>query len=84
MAPKDKGNMCQKSGVIYHYKCSHIDCPEQYMGESGRTLAADSGNTSGHHHSSICTVRPYQVDLKCFTIIGREAWGAIRTIKEAM
>ena len=33
MAPKDKDNMCQKSGVIYHSKCSHKSCPEQYIGE---------------------------------------------------
>ena len=37
MAPKDKDNMCQKSGVIYQYKYSHTDCPEQYIGESDMT-----------------------------------------------
>ena len=37
MAPKDKDNMCQKSVVIYHYKLSHTNCPEQYIGKSGRT-----------------------------------------------
>ena len=36
MAPKVKDNMCQKSGVIYHYRCSHTDCPEQYIGEPSR------------------------------------------------
>ena len=38
MAPKDKGHKLQKSGIIYKFKCPHINCPEQYIGESGRTL----------------------------------------------
>ena len=38
MAPKDKDNMCQKSRVIYWFKCAHTDCPEQYIGELGRTF----------------------------------------------
>ena len=68
-----KITMCQKSGVIYHYKCSHMDCPEQYIGESGRTfgdrfrehlmvplLIHQHSQSKGHH-----------VDLECFTIIDR-------------
>ena len=38
MAPKDRENEMQKSGVIYKFKCPHINCPEEYFGESGRTL----------------------------------------------
>ena len=34
--PKDKDNKLQKSGVIYHFKCPHINCPDTYVGESGR------------------------------------------------
>ena len=36
--PKDKDPKTQKSGIIYHYKCPHINCPEAYIGESGRVL----------------------------------------------
>ena len=38
MAPKVKVHMCQKCGVIYHYKHSNLDCPEQYLGELGKTF----------------------------------------------
>ena len=38
MAPKDKDPKLTKSGVIYRYKCPGINCTEQYIGESGRTL----------------------------------------------
>ena len=36
--PKDMDPKIQKSGIIYHYKCLHINCPEAYTGESGRAL----------------------------------------------
>ena len=75
MAPGDKDNMCQKSGVIYHY-----------IGESGRTFGdrfREHLRAPSHilqHSQSI----GHTVDLECFTIIDREAQGATRTIKEAM
>ena len=77
MAPKDKDNMCQKSGVIYHYKCSHTDCPEQYKGEYGRTFGDRYREhfrvpSPFHLHSK---TTEHQVDLECFTIIYREAQG---------
>ena len=37
--PKDRDSILQKSGVIYNYKCSRVDCEEEYLGESGRTFA---------------------------------------------
>ena len=36
--PKDKDPKTHKSGIIYHDQCPHINCPEAYMGESGRAL----------------------------------------------
>ena len=36
--PKDKDPKTQKGGIIYHYKCPHINCPDAYIGESGRAL----------------------------------------------
>ena len=38
MAPKDKDNKLQQSGVICKYKCPQINCPEECIGESGRTF----------------------------------------------
>ena len=86
MVTKKKDNMCQKSGVIYQFKCPHTDCPEQYIGESCRTfddrfrehLRAPSPI---HQHSQFTG---YPVDLECFPTIDREAQEDTRTIKEAM
>ena len=38
MAPKDKDTKLQKSGVIYKYKCPTINCPEEYIWETGRAF----------------------------------------------
>ena len=38
LAPKDKGTITQKSGVIYQYMCEMVDCDEEYIGESARTF----------------------------------------------
>ena len=38
MAPKDKDPKLAMSGIIYRYRCPHINCTEQYIGESGRIL----------------------------------------------
>ena len=86
MAPKDRGNKCQKSRIICKFKCLHINCLEEYIGESGRAF----GNrlkehlrvpSPIHQHSSFtgCPVSP-----NCFTIVHRESQGTSRNIKEAM
>ena len=36
--PKDKDPKEKQSGVIYHYQCPAIDCGEEYIGETSRTL----------------------------------------------
>ena len=38
MSPKDKDEMANKSSIIYSYCCGELDCDEEYVGESGRTL----------------------------------------------
>ena len=38
VTPKDKYHKINKSGVIYHFKCPHINCPDEYKGECGRAL----------------------------------------------
>ena len=35
---KDRDNKMQISGIIYKFKCQHINCSEEYIGISGRTL----------------------------------------------
>ena len=76
--------MCQKRGVFYHYKCSHMECPEQYIGESVRTFG-DRFREHPRAPSPIHLHRPQeQVDMEYFTITDRKAWGATRTIKEAI
>ena len=86
MAPKDKDEMCLKIEVIYQYKCSHTNCSEQYIGESGRTF----GGKFREHLRTLSPIHQYSqstghsMDLESFTIIDRDAQGATRTIKEAM
>ena len=36
MAFRDKDAKLAKSGIIYMYRCSHINCTEKYTRESGR------------------------------------------------
>ena len=86
MAPKDKDPKLTKSGIIYRYKCSNINCTEQYIAESGRSLGDRhrehlKAPSPIHMHTST-TGHPVSPD--CFTIIDREAQGLTRYIKEAM
>ena len=46
MAPKDRVRKLKKSGVIYKFKCLHINCPEEYIGESGRTFHVQAQGAS--------------------------------------
>ena len=36
VAPKDKDNISSKGGVIYRYKCHHLGCTVEYIGDTGR------------------------------------------------
>ena len=36
--PKDQDPKEKKSGVIYRYQCGAIDCVEEYISETSRTL----------------------------------------------
>ena len=38
VTPRDNYPRLQKSGIIYHYKCPHINCTEAYIGKTGRAL----------------------------------------------
>ena len=86
VAPKDQDPILKKSGVIYRYKCSRVDCDDEYIGESSRTFGErfkehqkapspiyDHYNTTGH-----------MISIGNFSIVGREDQNLMRTIKEAL
>ena len=84
--PNDKDPKTQKGSIIYHYKCPHINCPEAYIGESGRALGERvKEHLKAHfpifHHS---TPTGHPLDLENFNIIHKEVHSHSRTIKEAM
>ena len=84
--PKDKDPNRKKSGIIYHYKCPHINCPEAYIGESGRALGERvkeylKAPSPIFHHS---TSTGHPLVLENFNIIHKEVHSHSRTIKEAM
>ena len=86
MAPKDRDNKLLESGAIYRYKCPHINCLDEYIGESGRTfrdrLKEHLRAPSPIHHHSHSTGHP--VSPQCFTIVDRESQVVTRNIEEAM
>ena len=85
-APIDRSNKLQNSGVIYKFKCPHINCLEEYIGESGRTFGDrlkehQRAPSPIHHHSNSIG---HPVSPECFTIVDREPHGFTRNIKVAM
>ena len=86
MGPKGRDSKLLKCGVIYQYQCPHINCPEEYIGDSCRALGDRikkhiKAPSSIHHHSS-STDHP--INLYCYTIIHKEAQGTSRNIKKVM
>ena len=61
MASKDKDTKPQKSGVIYKYKCPTINCPEEYIGKTGRAFGDRLKNISGPLPPS--TILPVPQDI---------------------
>ena len=86
MKPKDKDPKDSKSGVIYSYQCPHLDCNEEYIGETSRTL----GERRREHlkqpfpiHGHAQTTG-HSIENSNFNIIGREDWEQASTIKESI
>ena len=72
--------------MICHYKCPHINCPEAYIGESGRALGERvkehlKAPSPIFHHSS---TTGHSLEPDNFNIIHKEVPSHPRTIKEAM
>ena len=42
--PKDQDLKEKKSVVIYSYQCGAIDCGEEYIGETSRTMGNGTNN----------------------------------------
>ena len=73
-SPKDKDPKTHKSGIIYYYKCPHINCPEAYIGKSGSALrdrVKEHFKTPSpiHLHN---TITGHPLDLNLFNIIHTE------------
>ena len=86
MAPKDEDRKLAKSGIIYRYRCPHIYCTEQYIGESGRTLGDRykehlKAPSPIHLHTS---TSGHPISPECFSIVDREVQGLTRNIKDIM
>ena len=80
MASKDRDSKLQKSGVIYKFECPHINCPEEYIGESGRTC----GDRPQEHIRDACPInhhsksKGHPVSPECFAIVNREPQGVTK------
>ena len=84
--PKDKDPKANKTGIIYHYKCLHINCPDAYIGESGRALGDRvkehlKAPSPIHQHS---TTTGHPLDPEHFNIVHKEVNSHARTIKKSM
>ena len=83
---KDKDPKANKTGIIYHYKCPHMNCPEAYIGESGRALGDRvkehlKGPSPIHQHSA---TTEHPLDPEQLNIVHKEVNSHSRTIKESM
>ena len=86
MKPKDQNPKDNKSGIIYSYQCNHLDCDEECIGETARTLwerrKEHLKQPSPIHRHIQQTGHTITEDRA--SIIGRENQGQARTIKESI
>ena len=86
MKPKDRDPKERKSGLLYSYQCPQLDCDDEYIGETARTLGERRKEHLKQppplHRHSQTTGHP--IDNNKLNIIGREDWGQARTIKESI
>ena len=83
--PKDQDPKEKKSGVIYSYQCGAVDCGEEYISETSRTLKE-------RYKEHLREPSPIQVHIQStghqlsqgnFNIIDREGHNLTRLIKES-
>ena len=77
MAPKDKDTKLQKNGVRYKFKCPHINCPEEYIGETDRAF----GDRLKEYLRipSPCTNTPAPQDIQSAQTVSVESIGRHKT-----
>ena len=86
MKPKDQDPKDNKSGIIYSYQCNHLNCDEEYIGETSRTLR-ERRKEHLKQHSPIHGHIPQTCHIiteDSFSTIGKEDWGQARTIKDSI
>ena len=77
MKPKAQDPKDNKSGIIYSYQCNHLDCDEEYIGKTSRTL----GERRKEHLKQPSPIHrhiqqtDHTIAEDSFNIIGREDWG---------
>ena len=82
---KDKDPQNNQTGIIYHYKCPHINCSSAYIGESGRSLGERVKEHFKAPPLSTYTIPPQDAQYpEQFNIVHKEVNNQVRTIKEAM
>ena len=84
--PKDQDPREKKIGVIYSYQCGAINCGEEYIGETSRTLGGMLQGTSEgtlpiQVHSQLTG---HQLSPNNFNILGREGQDLTRLMKESI
>ena len=85
MVPKDKNNKLKKCGVIFLYRCSPLECKEQYTGEIVRTLGDRVKEhmkvpSPKHLHTS---TTGHRISTDNFIIIDKGTQSTTRNIREA-
>ena len=84
--PKDQDPKEKKSRVIYSYQCGAIDCGQEYIGETSRTL----GERYKEHLREPCPIQAHskltghKLSQDNFNIIGREGQDLTRLVKESI
>ena len=86
LKPKDQDPKEKKSSVIYNYQWGAIDCVEEYIGKTSRTL----GECYREHRKEPSPIYAHslhtghQLSPDQFNIIGREDQDLFRLIKESI
>ena len=69
VAPKDKGQITNKSGVIYRYKCDMLECEEEYIGRQLEHLERGLKNTLSLHLLYMTTATSLVTPLQLTTSV---------------
>ena len=84
MTPKDKDHITKKSGIIYRFKCNRVDCDDEYIGESSRTLERGTKNTSRPppQYMTIITSQVMKAALKISALWGGRTKTSLELLKK--